>query len=67
MESENKILFVVDMNANKEQIKKATEELFKVKVVKVNTLITSDGQKRAYIKLSPANPAMDIMTQIGLI
>lgn len=67
MESENKILFVVDMKANKEQIKKATEEMFKVKVLKVNTLITSDGKKRAYIQLSPENPAMDIMTQIGLI
>ncbi|MDP3027245.1 MAG: 50S ribosomal protein L23 [Nanoarchaeota archaeon] len=67
MEFENKILFVVNMKSTKEQIKKATEELFKVKVLKVNTLITSDGQKRAYIKLSPENPAMDIMTQIGLI
>ena len=67
MEAENKILFSVNMKSTKEQIKKAMEELFKVKVLKVNTLITPRGEKRAYIKLSPDNPAMDIMTQLGLM
>lgn len=67
MESENRLLFAVYIKATKQQIKKAIEELFKVKVLKVNTLITSDGEKRAYIKLSPENPAMDVMTQLGLM
>ena len=39
MESENKIIFIVDKKATKPEIKKAMEEQFKVKVEKVNTMI----------------------------
>ncbi len=67
IESENKLLFVVDIKANKLEIKKAIEETFKVKVDKVNTLITPRGKKRAYVKLSKENPAMDVITQLGLM
>ena len=42
---ENKYVFVVDMRANKSEIKKAVEELFKVSVTKVNTMIMH-GKKR---------------------
>ena len=66
MEAENKLLFVVDLKAKKPDIKKAIEEMFKVKVIKVNTLITK-GKKRAYIKLHPDNPAIDIATQLGIM
>ena len=47
MESENKLIFVVDKKATKNQIKKAIEEIFKAKVVKVITTITQDCCKRA--------------------
>lgn len=67
IDSENKLLFVVDRKATKVQIKKAIEGLFKVKVIKVNTLFTPLGQKRAYVRLSPENPAMDIITQLGMM
>jgi len=66
MELENKILFVVDITSTKAEIKKAVEDLFKVKVLKVNTQTTSKGKKRAYITLSKSNPAIDIMTKLGL-
>lgn len=66
MEKENKLIFVVDLKANKQDIKKAIEELFKVKVTKVNTLL-ENGEKRAYIKLSMENPAIDIATELGLM
>lgn len=42
---QNKYLFKVDPTANKLEIKKAIEEFFKVKVVKVNTM-NYDGKKR---------------------
>jgi len=67
MESENKLLFVVDLKSSKKEIKDSVEKLFKVKVERVNTLITSDGEKRAYVKLVKENPAMDIITQLGLM
>jgi len=67
MESENKLLFEVSMRANKPQIKEAVENLFKVKVLKVNTYITVKGKKKAYVKLSRDTPAMDVATNLGLI
>ena len=67
MESENKLIFVVDMKANKQDIKKAIEQLYKAKVIKVNTFTTMKGQKRAYIKFGMETPAIDIATNLGLM
>jgi large subunit ribosomal protein L23 len=43
--NQNKVTFEVDPKANKSEIKKAIESLFKVKVLKVNTT-TLPGKKR---------------------
>jgi len=67
MELENKLIFAVDRKAKKQEIKKAIEELFKVKVVKVNIFISNKGQKRAYVKFGAETPAIDIATQLGLM
>jgi large subunit ribosomal protein L23 len=67
MESENKLTFVVNSKSKKQEIKQAIQELFKVKVVKVTTINTSKGVKKAYIKLSSENKAIDVATQLGLI
>ena len=40
--------------------------MFKVKVLKVNTLILK-GKKKAYIRLAPENPAIDIATKLGIM
>ena len=66
MEAENKLLFVIDKKATKADVKKAVELLFKVKVVNVNTFITA-GKKKAYVRLSPENPAIDIATHLGMV
>ena len=67
MESENKLIFIVDRSATKPEIKRAAESLFKIKVEAVNTLIDTKGRKKAYLKLSPETPALDVATQMGLI
>jgi len=67
MESDNKLVFIVERKAKKDDIKKAFEQLFNVKVIKINTLISPEGKKKAYIKLSKETPAIDIATQLGLI
>ncbi len=43
---ENKYTFYVQKDANKIEIKKAVEELFNVKVLKVNTMIVKGKRKR---------------------
>jgi len=45
-DEQNKYLFRVDLNANKVEIKKAVEELFKVRVVAVNTMRRKGKKKR---------------------
>lgn len=67
MQNENKLIFIVERKSNKLEIKKAAEELFKIKVLKVTTSILPNGTKKAYLKLSPDTPAIDVATQLGLL
>ena len=64
---ENSLVFIVDKRATKHEIKQAFEKLYKVKVVKVNTLITPQGKKKAFIKLSQEHSALDLATEVGII
>lgn len=66
IEEENKLVFIVDRNANKLMIKEAFEKLYHVKVDKVNSLITPRGEKKVFIKLSPENSASDIAIDLGI-
>jgi len=43
---QNKYTFIVDLNANKIEIRQAVEDLFKVKVEKVNTMRVKGKIKR---------------------
>ena len=45
-QNENKVVFSVDMRANKTQIKQAIEKIFDVKVESVHTLITHPKKRR---------------------
>ena len=67
MESDNKLVFIVERKSTKQDIKKDVEKSFNVKVVKVNTLITPLGLKKAYVKLSKETPAIDVATKLGLM
>lgn len=67
METDNKLIFVVNKKSSKKEIKKAIEEMFKVEVASVNTFVNPEGEKRAYVKFSSKNPAIDIATQLGLM
>lgn len=66
IENENKLTFIVDKRATKQDIKRAVEAMFEVKVEKVNTLITMKGEKKAYVKLKPEYSAVDVAARIGL-
>ncbi|MHA1396295.1 MAG: 50S ribosomal protein L23 [Candidatus Heimdallarchaeaceae archaeon] len=66
IEKENKIVVQVDIRATKHQIKETIEKLYNVKVTKVNVLITPKGTKKAYVKLSEFDDAVDIASKMGL-
>lgn len=67
IETENKIAFIVKRTARKKQIKWAVEKALNVKVDNVNTLIDTKGRKKAWVKLSKENLALDIATRLGMM
>jgi large subunit ribosomal protein L23 len=67
IEQANTLTFIVDRRATKHQIKRAVEKLFNVKVVKVNTLITPRGEKKAYVKLAKEYSASEIAARLGIL
>ncbi len=67
IEKENKLTFIVDLRATKADVKRAVEELYGVKVEKVNTMITPRGEKKAYVKLKPEYKAADLAVELGIL
>ena len=67
VERENKIIFIVDRRFGKDDIRKAFEEVFNVKVDKINTIITRTGKKKAFIKLKKEFSAADVAVKLGMI
>ena len=67
VEEDNKLVFIVESDVNKEQVKWAVEEEFEVTVVKVNSLNTMKGNKKAIVKLSESDNAVDIATRLGML
>ncbi|MFB6270790.1 MAG: 50S ribosomal protein L23 [Halobacterium sp.] len=66
MDFENKLQFVVDVDAAKPEIQDAVEEQYGVTVVNVNTQITPEAQKKATVKLSEEDDAQDVASRIGV-
>jgi large subunit ribosomal protein L23 len=66
MEKNNTLQFIVGRESRKEQIKKAVEEMYNVKVVKVTTMTTPYGQKKALVTLSAENSAEEIASRLGI-
>lgn len=67
IDTENKLVFVVERSATKQQIKEEIERTLNAKVVNVNTHNDAKGTKRAYVTFSPQTPALDIATTLGLM
>ena len=67
IEDHNTLVFIVDRRASKPTIKKAIEELYTIKIQKVNTLITARGEKKAYCILSKEHDALEVANKIGIM
>ncbi|WP_254831808.1 50S ribosomal protein L23 [Haloglomus salinum] len=66
MDFENKLEFVCDMGANKDEIAAAVEERFDVRVTNVNTQNTMQGHKKATITLHEDDDAQDVASRVGV-
>ena len=67
LESENKITFIVNLQSDKHDIKRAIQELYEVKVRNVKTLITPEGEKKAFVRLMPDFKASDLAVRLGIL
>jgi large subunit ribosomal protein L23 len=67
LEAENKITFIVDLRSDKHDIKRAIQELYEVRVDNVKTLITPEGEKKAFVKLTPDFKAADLAVRLGIL
>uniref|UniRef100_A0A4X2LK18 Ribosomal protein L23/L25 N-terminal domain-containing protein n=1 Tax=Vombatus ursinus TaxID=29139 RepID=A0A4X2LK18_VOMUR len=56
IEDNNTLVFLVDVKANKHQIKQAVKKLYDI-----------DVAKKAYIRLAPDYDALDVANKIGII
>ena len=67
LETENKLVFIVNVKATKADVKRAVEELYEVAVEKVNVTITPEGEKKAFVKLHPDYKAVDVAIKLGIL
>ena len=66
MDFENTLQFIVDLDASKPAIRDAVEDRYDVTVESVNTLVTTDGRKKANVRLSEDDDAQDVASRIGV-
>jgi large subunit ribosomal protein L23Ae len=67
MTERNTLTFIVHPRANKVQIRKAFNEIYKAKPLSVNTLVRPDGKKKAFVRLRPENDAVGVASKMGMI
>ena len=67
LETENKLVFIVSKKATKADVKRAVEELYDVDVQSVNSTITPDGEKKAFVRLTPEFKASDLAIKLGIL
>ena len=67
MTEKNTLSFIIHNRANKVQVKKAFKEIFNIVPRAVNTLVRPDGKKKAFIRLRPEDPALNVASKMGII
>jgi len=67
IDSNDTLEFLVNINATKPEIKKALEDLYDIDVLAVRTMITSQGDKKAVVKLAGEGSANELATRLGLL
>merc|ERR1712086_528226 len=67
IEEHNTLVFICNRRAKKPVIKRACQDLYKIKVARVNTLMRPDGEKKAYVKLAPDQEALEVASRIGIM
>jgi ribosomal protein L23 len=67
IEKENKIAFIVSMDADKKSVKEEFQRLYGEKVRKVTMMISPDGRKKAVVSLERKGAASDVAAKLKII
>jgi len=67
IENENKLVFIVNRRASKNDIRKAVKELYNVEIEEINTLINREGEKKAFVKLKKEYQASEVAIKLGIL
>jgi large subunit ribosomal protein L23 len=66
MDFQNKLQFVVALDADKPEIEEAIEAQFDVTIEDVTTMVTAQGTKKATVRLSEGDDAQEVASRIGV-
>ena len=67
LEGENKLQFIVQRNATKQDIKRELESTFEQKVAEVRTMMTMKGEKKAIVKFVDEKAAEEFLSRLGIM
>ena len=67
IETQNKLVFIVNRKSRKNEIKSAAESIFESPVASVKTVIDQKGRKKAFIRLKKEGAAGEIAIRLGII
>ncbi|MFC6824369.1 50S ribosomal protein L23 [Halopelagius fulvigenes] len=66
MDFDNKLQFIVDLDAAKPEIVEEIESRYDVSIEKINTQVTPKGTKKATVRLSDDDDAQEVASRIGV-
>jgi large subunit ribosomal protein L23 len=66
MDFDNKLQFIVDLDAEKPEIRDEIEDQYEVTVESINTQVTMNGDKKATVTLSEDDDAQEVASRIGV-
>ncbi len=66
-EKENKLSFIVDKSAGKKDVKEAVESLYNVKIVGLDSMITTTGEKKVHVRLDAKYSAEEVASHFGVL
>ncbi|WP_227353717.1 50S ribosomal protein L23 [Haladaptatus salinisoli] len=66
MDFDNKLQFIVSLDATKPEIRDEIEERYEVTIDSINTQVTMNGNKKAIVALSDEDDAQDVASRIGV-
>jgi large subunit ribosomal protein L23 len=66
MDFDNKMVFICDSEARKEEIVDELETQYNIDIGAINTMVTTSGEKKAEVQLTDDHDAQEIASRIGV-